>query len=446
MRSLVLKHDIATMYKVYSEKYKDARPGKPPIGSMLYYLIAKTITGGGKKQEARAGVDYIKVNFHTDNFAVVDKILMCLLRSQMWTTSCVMSCMAFALICTPSSVMAIQVFVDQVRNQLSLCALARGTVASESNIATTHSSVFSLDLAPQRKPNKTPKTGDCLECSACRSAFLFYDRLRQVFMMIVDEDPTRLAEDFREGGDSYYSKKRMLWWGAGVYVKDRTRLHNLNKEKGNEEDVMVKELTAKSTEVEEGSMEWEMHACGAEEDADLEVLGKGLDFEEKDFGEQEEESDVELEEDIDEEDREDEVMEEEDWVEGEAVGGKGEDASDKIIVQSDNAKTLAGKQTKQFLPHVCSAARLKLVAYYHNEAQSRKDVCDTHFSHQKTQVEAYIAQGDGGRKISTPKQLAVALVNTSVRNTAGIPTFYASQYVTVAGEQQIRMFDGVGQK
>ena len=75
MRSLVLKHNIATMYKVYSEKYKDAMPGKPPIGSTLFYSIAKNITGEGKKQEARAGVDYIKVNFHTDNFAVVDKII-----------------------------------------------------------------------------------------------------------------------------------------------------------------------------------------------------------------------------------------------------------------------------------------------------------------------------------------------------------------------------------
>ena len=37
--------------------------------------IAKNITGGGKKQEAQAGVDYIKVNFHTDNFAFVDKII-----------------------------------------------------------------------------------------------------------------------------------------------------------------------------------------------------------------------------------------------------------------------------------------------------------------------------------------------------------------------------------
>ena len=69
----------------------------------------------------------------------------------------------------------------------------------------------------------------------------------------------------------------------------------------------------------------------------------------------------------------------------------------KIIVQSDNAKNLAGKQTKQFLPYVSSAAGLKLVGYFHNEAQSSKDVCDTHFSHQQTQVDAYLAQGEGGR-------------------------------------------------
>ena len=41
----------------------------------MFYTIAKTITGGGKQQEARAGVDYIKVNIHTDNFVIVDKII-----------------------------------------------------------------------------------------------------------------------------------------------------------------------------------------------------------------------------------------------------------------------------------------------------------------------------------------------------------------------------------
>ena len=50
-----------------------------------------------------------------------------------------------------------KVFVDQVCNQLILCEQSRGTEASDSNIATTHSPVFSLDLAPQRKPNKTSK-------------------------------------------------------------------------------------------------------------------------------------------------------------------------------------------------------------------------------------------------------------------------------------------------
>ena len=114
--------------------------------------------------------------------------------------------------------------------------------------------------------------------------------------MVFDFKQKFVATDFHEGGDSYYSKKGMLCWGAGVYVKsdskldasesidklcveidftsDRARLYNLNKEKENEEDVMVKELTAKSTEVEESSMEWEMRACGVEEDTDLEVLGK----------------------------------------------------------------------------------------------------------------------------------------------------------------------------
>ena len=36
----------------------------------------------------------------------------------------------------------------------------------------------------------------------------------------------------------------------------------------------------------------------------------------------------------------------------------------KIIMQSDNANFLAGKQTKLLLPHVCSVAGLKLVVYY----------------------------------------------------------------------------------
>ena len=76
-------------------------------------------------------------------------------------------------------------------------------------------------------------------------------------------------------------------------------------------------------------------------------------------------------------------------------------------------------------------------------------------------------QGDGGRKVSTPKQLAVALIDTSVSNTtvllvkpnfqapyyaAAIPTvvgiseFYAAQYVTSAEKQQVQFYNCLGQK
>ena len=75
MRSLVLKHDIATMYREYLVKQKAAMPRKPPNGKSMFYTIASNIMGGGKQQEARSGVDYIKVNFHTDNFAIVDKVI-----------------------------------------------------------------------------------------------------------------------------------------------------------------------------------------------------------------------------------------------------------------------------------------------------------------------------------------------------------------------------------
>ena len=140
----------------------------------------------------------------------------------------------------------------------------------------------------------------------------------------------------------------------------------------------------------------------------------------------------------------------------------------KVIVQSDNAKNFGGKHTKLLLPYVCSAAGLKLVAYYHNEAQSGKDVCDTHFSHQQTHVNTYLIQGEGGRKVSTPKQLAVALMENPIMNTtvlllkldfkapyrstvvpcvSGISDFYAAQYVTTVNEEKIvRFYNSLGQK
>ena len=107
------------------------------------------------------------------------------------------------------------------------------------------------------------------------------------------------------------------------------------------------------------------------------------------------------------------------------------------------------------------------MAYYHNEAQSGKDICDTHFSHQQTHIEAYLKQGDGGRKISTPKQLAVALMEKSITNTtvllikpnfcapyrsaicpsiSGITQFYAAKYITtVSNQKKILFYNCLGQ-
>ena len=75
MRSLVLKHDIATMYRHYLDKQRSVMPGMPPIEKTLFYTIANNITGGGKLQEARAGVDYLKVNFHSENFTIINKVI-----------------------------------------------------------------------------------------------------------------------------------------------------------------------------------------------------------------------------------------------------------------------------------------------------------------------------------------------------------------------------------
>ena len=75
MRSLVLKHDVATLYRGYVVKQKEVMLRRPPIGQSIFYSIVKHITGGGKQQEAHAGVDYIKVIFHTDNFSIIDRII-----------------------------------------------------------------------------------------------------------------------------------------------------------------------------------------------------------------------------------------------------------------------------------------------------------------------------------------------------------------------------------
>ena len=52
-------------------------PGKVHISRSLFYTIhvVKHITGGGKQLEAWAGVVYKLVNFHIDNFTIVDKVI-----------------------------------------------------------------------------------------------------------------------------------------------------------------------------------------------------------------------------------------------------------------------------------------------------------------------------------------------------------------------------------
>ena len=44
-------------------------------------------------------------------------------------------------------------------------------------------------------------------------------------------------------------------------------------------------------------------------------------------------------------------------------------------------------------------------------------MCDSHFAHQQLRVEVYIAEGEWGRKVSTPKQLAVTLSTKCANNT-----------------------------
>ena len=54
-------------------KQREAMPGKSPIGQtfVLHYCQAHNCVG---KQQEGAGVDYIKVNFHTDNFTIIDRV------------------------------------------------------------------------------------------------------------------------------------------------------------------------------------------------------------------------------------------------------------------------------------------------------------------------------------------------------------------------------------
>ena len=246
MRSLVLKHDVATLYRGYVGKQKEVMPRRPPIGQSIFYSIVRHITGGGKQQEALAGVDYINVNFHTDNFSIIDRIIDVItplsdidhtlrndlrhLRSSVFTflsygyavharkgvkasseeiaqhTHQVQDHEAEQLILyTKVEELASQPdlfdepntqeeFVDLVRRQLHCCAQTKGSEVMENDCATTHSPIFSLDLVSTSRPYRIPKPGGHLCCSACRSPFQLYNKLRCIAMAKLDDDPNRLSE------------------------------------------------------------------------------------------------------------------------------------------------------------------------------------------------------------------------------------------------------------
>ncbi|KAL5496895.1 hypothetical protein EMCRGX_G013267 [Ephydatia muelleri] len=612
MRSLVLKKDIATMYDEYVSKQNDALPGKAHISKSLFYTIVKHITGGGKQQEARAGVDYIKVNFHIDNFIIVDKVIDAL--------------------APPSD-------IDQtLRNEL--CGLhkdvytflsygyalharegANGSVVDQSNSATTHSPVFALDLVPNRKPNKNPKAGGRLECSACRSPFLFFDRLRHVAVTKLDVNPTRLpeiadlllaihqcerrsyrymahvmqaaqqaykmklaiaemdsntayivydfkqkflAKGFREGGDSYYGKKGMLWWGAGVFIKSATAQEDVTSSPPASTDKNYVEIDFSSEEtrlmnqleavqnIEQDANVDEGDGCALSED---EVANCEEDEHEWSEGHEcmwEEESEQKLDEFIqlegDRHQMEDEEGIQFDWDEGQryewgerseheviSEQGLGGEGSKDLVRGKGSEDEVGGKRNES---DVCgegseydvwdndavwgkrSEDEVRDEQQLGSEQGSQHDMgadveqendqqilhffdcivqgeqkCDSNivlscfeaalhalrcqFPHvkkliiqsdnarnlagkqTKTHLEAYLKHRDGGRKISTPKQLAVALMEKSITNTTvllikpnftapyrsatcpsinGITQFYAAKYTTTVLNQQTVLF------
>ena len=113
-----------------------------------------------------------------------------------------------------------EAFISQVRHQLSLCAEMSGSVIDQSEIngATTHSPAYALDLVPDRRPNRNPKLGGYLGCSAFRGTFLFYDRLRHVALAKLDQDPTRLSEIANVLLSIYQCERRTFRYMAHVML------------------------------------------------------------------------------------------------------------------------------------------------------------------------------------------------------------------------------------
>eukprot|EP00731_Ephydatia_muelleri_P002645 Em0001g2645a len=529
MRSLVLKKDIATMYDEYVSKQNDALPGKAHISKSLFYTIVKHITGGGKQQEARAGVDYIKVNFHIDNFIIVDKVIdalappsdidqtlrneLCGLRKDVYTflsygyalharegvksseihdnmehQSQEHEALQFKayqeleeLVSQPEDLdqPAIQeAIVTMVRSQLNCCAQANGSVVDQSNSATTHSPVFALDLVPNRKPNKNPKAGGRLECSACRSPFLFFDRLRHVAVTKLDVYGSRnascstglqnelaiaemdsntayivydfkqkfLAKGFREGGDSYYGKKGMLWWGAGVFIKSATAQEDVTSSPPASTDKNYVEIDFSS---EETRLMNQLEAVqNIEQDANVDE-GDGCALSEDEAANCEED--------------------EHEWSEGHECmwEEESEQKLDEFIQLEGDRHQMEDVEGIQFdwdegqRYEWGERSEHEVISEQGLGGEGSKDLVRGKGSEDETHLEAYLKHGDGGRKISTPKQLAVALMEKSITNTTvllikpnftapyrsatcpsinGITQFYAAKYTTTVLNQQTVLF------
>ena len=325
MKSLVLKYDIATMYRSYLETVEEQIDQKL-VGKSLFRKIVQHITGGGKKQDARAGVDYVKVNYHTDNFALLDMVIKSLMSGTycaepdelLYERNVVFDFLSYgyaqhvkegvkaqyeAVGSTEQSEHNIslqeqlqfhqyyelhamteypddfdrsdkqQAFIGRVKAQLNACAEIHGCTGTG---ATSHTPSHTLDLAKDHAPRTDHRMIGFLECSACRGPYIFYDKLRQIAMAKFEETATTLLSDllltihhcerrtfrymahvvqnvlqhhlmnlernslggdtmyvvfdfkqkfhskrFREGGDAYYGKKGMLWFGAAAYIKQQ---------------------------------------------------------------------------------------------------------------------------------------------------------------------------------------------------------------------------------
>ena len=244
MKSLVLKYDIATMYRSYLETVEEQIDQKL-VGKSLFRKIVQHITGGGKKQDARAGVDYVKVNDHTDNFALLDMVI----KTLMSGTYCaepdelldernvVFDFLSYgyaqhvkegvkaqyeAVGSMEQSEHNIylqeqlqfhqynelhamteypddfdrsdkqQAFIGRVKAQLNACAEIHGCTGTG---ATSHTPSHTLDLAKDHAPRTDHRTIGFLECSACRGPYLFYDKLCQIAMAKFEETETTLLSD-----------------------------------------------------------------------------------------------------------------------------------------------------------------------------------------------------------------------------------------------------------